>query len=86
MPNPSVRVVEGEADDQDERQARLPGGGGLADREALGEVVQADAGRDQQREPARADSDRGSTTARTPLPSCARPEQAFARSRAIQRS
>ena len=34
-----------------EREADLARRAGLADRETLGEVVQADAGRDQQREP-----------------------------------
>src|SRR5690349_11708122 len=47
-------VVEREADDQHERQARLAERRRLADRQAFGEVVQADPGRDQQRQPARA--------------------------------
>src|SRR6185437_4120284 len=47
------RVVETEADDQDDREADLVRRGGLTDREALGEVVQADAGGDEDREPSR---------------------------------
>src|SRR6266508_1056984 len=46
------RVVEAEADDQDDRQTELIGSGGLADREPLGEIVQADAGGDEERQPA----------------------------------
>ena len=45
------RVVQAEADDQDERERELAGGGRLADREPLAEVVQADPGGDQEREP-----------------------------------
>ena len=45
--------MEAEADDQDDREAELVGGGGLADREPLREVVQADAGGDEDGEPAR---------------------------------
>src|SRR5581483_6161019 len=48
------RVVQAEADDQDDREADLAGRGRLADREPLAEVVEADAGRDQEREPAAA--------------------------------
>ncbi len=51
MPKPSV-VVQRESDDQHHRQADLTGGGGVADREPLGEVVQPDPDRDHQREPA----------------------------------
>jgi len=45
--------VQAEADDQDEREAELVARRRLPDREPLGEVVQADPGRDEEREPAR---------------------------------
>src|SRR5947209_4414280 len=45
------RVVEGKADDQDERERDLVSRCRLSDREPFAEVVQADAGRDQEREP-----------------------------------
>src|SRR6188472_86537 len=44
------RVVETEADDQDEGEADLTRRRRLADRQALGEVVEPDPGRDHQRE------------------------------------
>src|SRR5262249_6776310 len=47
-------VVKREADDQHECKARLPERRRLADRKTLGEVVQADSGRDQHCEPTRA--------------------------------
>jgi len=42
--------VQPEPDHQQDRQGKFAAGGGVADREPLGEVVQPDAGRDQQRE------------------------------------
>jgi hypothetical protein len=45
--------VQREADDQHECEAELVGGGGLADREPFAEVVQADAGSDEECESAR---------------------------------
>ena len=50
MPKPFRGVVEGEADHQQGGEGDLVGRRGLADRQALGEVVQADAHRDQQRQ------------------------------------
>src|SRR5207244_3337475 len=47
------RVVQTEADDQRDRERELVRRGGLADREPLGEVVQADPYGDEDREPAR---------------------------------
>ena len=50
------RVVQSEADDQRHGEADLVRRRGLADGEALAEVVDADADRDQEREPDRRDS------------------------------
>ena len=51
MPKPSVALWRPKPTIRTSGEADLAGGAGLADREPLGEVVQADAGRDQQREP-----------------------------------
>jgi hypothetical protein len=45
-------VVRPEADDQQKSQCQLPAGGRLTDGQTLGEVVQTDTDRNQQREPA----------------------------------
>ena len=47
------RVVKREADDEDDGEADLVARGGLADREAFGEVVQPDARGDEHGEPFR---------------------------------
>src|SRR6187551_2197787 len=48
---PLGRVVQAEADDQQEREADLTGGARLTDGQALGKVVQTDPGRDEEGEP-----------------------------------
>src|SRR5450759_233549 len=58
------RIVQAEADDQDQCEADLPRGRRLADGEPLGEVLEADAERDEQREAtASTTSPRGSPSA-----------------------
>src|SRR5882672_334253 len=47
------RVVQRESDDEHEGQTQLPSSGGLADRQAFREVVEADPQRDEEREPFR---------------------------------
>ena len=51
MPKPSVALCSPKPDDQHERERHLILRGGLTDGQPLGEVVQADARCDQQREP-----------------------------------
>jgi hypothetical protein len=83
---PFRRVVQAEPDDKQRGQRQLAGGRRLADREALGEVMQPDPGGDHQRQAPRRGPFRHPPGRRLRAGQRPRPEAALGRPRAVSRA